>query len=1265
MSLRSSEQARARLTYALAVVLVAAAFALTALRVAVAYTPAFRGELEELLTRRLERPVAISALNARLVGIRPVLILHDVRIGAAPGRQADLAADRLELSIDLWHTLRDLRLRFAGLYADRLVLTLTRLVDGQIVLGRQATRPGGGLYVSISRLRLRDASVTLIDQGRGKIWCLHDLDAAFWRDGGVRHLSARFMPARPRLASEVELAVRWQGWPASLAEVNGAGYLRLGAARLRQIRAVLPSDWGVPAVTGRGDGRFWISLRRGRSARVAVDVSARGLELGAAGAVRFERLSGRARWQRTDNGWKLDINALRLQRPGRAPAPPAAVSVRYATAAEGGALWRARGSSLGLGDFAALMRSNDRLPRKWRELLVRLAPRGEISEVAWIMRVTNQKRRWRASGRFQDLAVQPIGQLPGLTAGDGRFVVTKRGGRLRLDARDTELTLPALFAQPLALQRLRLRSEWRVADGRVRLAIPRLQARSLAGELNARLALWLGAAEGPFIDARAHLQHGKAGEISRYLPRRILPEELSQWLHGAIRGGKVRAELVLRGRTRDFPYRNDEGVFKVQAQVDEVSLAYDPDWPMLRGLGGQLLFHQGAFRAELDRGRIYASKLLAATAEIAELAQPRLEIHCRITGPGDDLVRYLRESPLADEYAGTLRRVSLSGQQQLDLELDFSFAGRPIAANGRIDLDGARLAVENLGLAIEELTGRIHFDEHGVSWDQLHGRFSGHRLVSRAVTSGAPGEKRIRIEARLRASVAELLGAENSLTARLAGTTDWFLAFDGNGFRAAERRLELTLESKLRGVRVSLPKPLAKPRASARLLRIRTRFNAGGAQPIRVHYAQAGSAVFTLRPEQRAVDRLGIHLGNGEARLPRGMGTRLTGTLERVDLAALIGSGSGEEPIGLPRPLHVDNLRVGTLSWANTRLVPGLKIDAKRLAGDWRLHLSGPDVAGWIHWPQQGEGRAQVSLARLHLARLPELGTANEWPRLSTLDVPGINIDIVDLRVGAADFGHLSMRLKRVGDGLVLEAMNLNGPVLEAGAVGRFSASGQHGRSSMDLEVSSNDTGKALALFGFAEAIRNGTASARAQLQWPGTLLNFGLASVTGDVRFTIRDGSLLQVQPGAGRILGLLSVASLPRRLVLDFSDLFGKGLAFDRIKAHFRLENGTAHPKVFYIDSPAARIEVSGPVDLVTRSYNQTVTVMPHISLAVSLLGGLAGGPLAGVVLFVTQTLLQSSIEQLVQARYRITGSWQQPRVKGTGQTGSKVPGVANDAI
>ncbi|HET8700781.1 MAG TPA: YhdP family protein [Nitrococcus sp.] len=1261
MASRTAERICTGLLKALAAALVAAAIALAVLRLAVAYAPAFHGQIQALLAHWLDRPVAIATLDARLIGFTPELILHGVRIGGGLGRPPDLTAARLEVSIDPWQTLRSLGLRLAELSIDKLTVTLTRRADGRIVLGEEANRPSGPLLASISGLRLRDASVRLIDQRRAAIWRLQDLQARFWGAAEVHHLAARFTPVQPRLAQQVELALSWHGESRALAESNATGYLHLLAARFDRISAALPPAWSVPVASGQGDARIWVSLRRGKLEEVAVDTSMRDLGFGSTGAVRLQRLAGRGHWERSGAGWNLDINDLRLQRPDGLAAPPSDLSIRYSTGAGGAELWRARASSLRLGDLAALVQTNEWLPLKWRERIVQLAPRGEVCDAALVIQSANQERHWRLSGRFQGFAVQPAERLPGLSAGVGRFLLTDRGGRVRLDARDASLMLPELLPRAVALARLRLQSEWRLADGRLQLVVPRLQASSSAGELDAQLGLWLGGRQGPFIEARARLRHGDASQIRQYLPERIMAKRLSEWLHNAIRAGHVQADLVLRGLARDFPYRKGEGVFDVEAQVDDLDFAYYPGWPALAGVSGRLSFHGGEFTAEIDSARLYRSRLLHAMAAIPDLARPRLTVRGRFAGPGDDLVRFLRESPLGHERAA-LRQISLAGQQRLDLQLVFPFGGRPIEVAGGIDLRGARLAANKLGLAIDDLTGHIDFDTDGVGWDRLRGRFDGQPLVSQAMTSGPPGARRIRIDTRFRSSLAGLLGTDSSLAARFPGTADWRLEIDSNGFRAAEGLVNVTLESELRGVQVNLPQPFAKPASVSRRLSVQAQLDSTGLEPIRVYYAQAGSAVLALAPHTWTVERLGVHLGSGKARLPRRPGTWLTGTLAQLDLAGLTGWRPGGQPIALP-PLRVVDLQIGTCSWARTELVRALRISARRRADGWFANLTGPDLAGWIHWPQNGQDRVLVNLARLHLTGWPEFDAGRARLQARSLNLPGIDLDIADLRVAGGDFGHFSMRLSRMDGALVLETMHLTGPLLEAKAAGRWDAGGQRGRSAVDLSVRSKDTGKALALFGFATAIDNGKTRAQAHLQWPGGLLDFGSASVAGEVQFTVRDGSLLQIQPGVGRIFGLLSVATLPRRLTLDFSDLFGKGLAFDRIKAAFRLENGTARPEIFYIDSPAARIEVSGPIDLVRRQYDQTVTVMPHFSSAVSLLGGLAGGPLAGVILFLTQKLLLADMEQLAQNHYRITGSWEHPRIESTEGTRAEAPGVMHD--
>src|SRR5699024_1166846 len=160
--------------------------------------------------------------------------------------------------------------------------------------------------------------------------------------------------------------------------------------------------------------------------------------------------------------------------------------------------------------------------------------------------------------------------------------------------------------------------------------------------------------------------------------------------------------------------------------------------------------------------------------------------------------------------------------------------------------------------------------------------------------------------------------ADHSLAARLPGTTDWRLEIDANGFRSAEQRLDLTLESELRGVGVNLPQPLAKPQSVPRLLRIRTRLDGTGLGPIRVRYPQAGSAVFTLCVRDWGVGLLAVPCGGAKDQLAQRSEARVTGTLQRLDLpnlAHLFALGSSEQTRALP-PLRGVELRSGTFGWA-------------------------------------------------------------------------------------------------------------------------------------------------------------------------------------------------------------------------------------------------------------------------------------------------------------------------------------------------------------
>jgi uncharacterized protein YhdP len=173
--------------------------------------------------------------------------------------------------------------------------------------------------------------------------------------------------------------------------------------------------------------------------------------------------------------------------------------------------------------------------------------------------------------------------------------------------------------------------------------------------------------------------------------------------------------------------------------------------------------------------------------------------------------------------------------------------------------------------------------------------------------------------------------------------------------------------------------------------------------------------------------------------------------------------------------------------------------------------------------------------------------------------------------------------------------------------------------------------------------------------------MQFLLDSINGNLSLDIRKGQLRDVSPGAGRVFGLLSLQTLPRRLTLDFSDVFKKGLTFDRIKGSFLLERGDAYTTNLYLDGPAARIDISGRTGLAVKDYDQLVTVTPHVTASLPLAGALVGGPVAGGVLYAIDKLFKPTIEKITQYQYTITGSWDDPQIVKL--TDSETPAVETE--
>jgi uncharacterized protein YhdP len=260
---------------------------------------------------------------------------------------------------------------------------------------------------------------------------------------------------------------------------------------------------------------------------------------------------------------------------------------------------------------------------------------------------------------------------------------------------------------------------------------------------------------------------------------------------------------------------------------------------------------------------------------------------------------------------------------------------------------------------------------------------------------------------------------------------------------------------------------------------------------------------------------------------------------------------------------------------------------------------------------------------------------------------------------GGIDFGTLQLQAKPTEAGIRLEQLSLVSPTMHVEARGDWVQVGEEQYSSFNIDFDTGDFGRALAGFGYADSFRGGKGHSTISARWSGPPTAFALARLQGSMNIEIADGRLLEVEPGAGRVFGLVSLQALPRRLTLDFSDFFGKGFGFDRIAGSFVVRDGIASTDDLVMAGPAARIEARGNVDLAERSYDQTVLVVPNVGSGLPLAGAVAGGVPVGAAMLLMERVFKDDIERMTRLHYRVTGPWQDPlveRLQESSQSGKR---------
>jgi uncharacterized protein YhdP len=581
----------------------------------------------------------------------------------------------------------------------------------------------------------------------------------------------------------------------------------------------------------------------------------------------------------------------------------------------------------------------------------------------------------------------------------------------------------------------------------------------------------------------------------------------------------------------------------------------------------------------------------------------------------------------------------------------------------RARMDGVTLVRPGLPLTASELNGDFDVDDGELSHADFRGRLLGGSFHAQA---RAPKRRPLtRSQLDLRGSMSgEAVRTALGLPAAIAlrGAADWHAILKIAPDPARERSLHVT--SNLTGLEMPLPAPLTKPGAQSLPSWVDVQWPAAGGIQVNLALGPLLRAVILMDRDADtgapSLAHAAVMFGDADPVFSDTQLVNVGGKIDRFDLDGWLQTISPSKS-GKPLTYY---LRTASVAFGEVDFIGlafhAVTLDLAARSDHWHLALDGPNLAGAISLPMAADSGEpwdlhfdRITLDEHSLLPKADAAAADTLtpppPPANPHGIPSLRFSADAVTVVKSRLGNVQATISKRDDGITLDQLRMTSPSFTVEAKGEWRGK-DAGLGRLEGTWTSTDVEATLAQLGAPDVISAKTGRVDFDLNWLGAPTSDALSETIGHVQIALDKGQLLGVKPGAGRVLGLASIAALPRRIVGDFSDLTDKGLAFDTARADFDLRGGSAHTDNVLIKGPAAEIGMIGRIGIKDHDYDQTAVVTGNLGNTLPIAAGagaIVAGPVGiGAVLLFSQVFKQP-LKGLARAYYRITGSWENPTI------------------
>lgn len=1223
----------------------------------------YRADVESKAEQALGLPVHVGALEGRWSGLAPVLRVRDLQLGE--GATA-LRLDDVKVVPDVWASLAAREVRLARIQLGGLQLILRENEQGAWSLEGLPKKDDAPLDPAELLQRLRqlgridvfDSQVTLHPWQRDPLTLTYV--SVGLQAGASRHaldLRATLPDGQP-----LSLNLRSRATPSAWRDGQVEAYLSLPQSDwARWLPPRLLGQWHADAL--RAGGEFWVDWSKGQLQQAVVRLNAPELHGAYAGrkAARLNNLALGAWFQRQEQGFDVVVDSLAMdvgktrweshlqmqQRPGEDAAAES---------------WNVQADRLDLTPLTPLVDALAPLPDKVMAVVDGLNVTGALRNVRLVARPKAEgDQRLQFEANLEKVGFDAYHNAPAAGNVSGSISGDLGHGELRLDTDAFMLHLYPIFAKPWHYQKANARLTWALDKEGFTLVAPYLKVLGEEGKIAGDFLIRLLFEEGreDYMDLRVGLTEGDGRYTAKYLPE-VLSPALDEWLRSAIVKGTVDEGYFQYQGSLNHGVAPEARSISLFFKVRDAALDFQPGWPQVQHVDGDVFIEDSGVRIKAQRGVLLDTKVSNVSVDIPHVDEGQ-QSHLYLDGDFDgslgDGLKILKEAPIGtgEIFAGWEGEGPLKGKVKLDIPL-----ARGQRPKVQVDFatDDARLKVAPPSLELSRLKGDFSFDlDKGLSGKGISLQAFGKPVTAQITAEGQPGQMQTRVNASGQVSLKAL--------------TDWLQfnqALPASGdlpyqlqVSLGSRDNRLSVNSSLKGLAIDLPAPFGKAASDTR----DTRFSMTLQGPERrfdVAYTDLARFAYAAPAEKLGQGRGELLLGTGDAQVPAGQGLRVRGHLETLDLGPWQEQAArlaGDDPGGSARQnLQGVDLSIGQLKAFGLDLNQAV-VRLARGGPAWDLRLDSKEVIGNARMP---DAKGAPMVVRMQTLRLPAASAAEKQAEaqaeegpdpLASFDprkVPALDLSIDKLYRGDDLYGSASLKLRPTARGVTASDIDLDFKGLRIDGGGGWEGEPGKTGSWYKGRLDGKNLADVLKAWGFAPTVTSRDFRLDVDGRWPGSPASVSLKRFSGSMDAALRTGQFVEVEGSAQalRVFGLLNFNSIGRRLRLDFSDLFDKGLAYDRVKGLLVASDGvyvTREP--IAVTGPSSNFELDGTLDLVRDRVDANLQVSLPVTNNLPLAALIVGAPAVGGALFLVDRLIGDRVSRFASVHYRVEGPVKEPRI------------------